>query len=478
MPGRGALRLIDTPVAQQWSSRQLRSRRAVLLAMICIALVGGMQGVDPALHAVAMPAVAKTMHLSTSATGFLKSLGTIVLAASLLGAGIIGDRHGRKRLLVLGIFLMAVAALMSALATNPIIFGCGRVLMGAGTAMSFSMCLAITPTLYEKSKLPKAFGLFFGVGAALIVATTAVSGSVQGHFGWRATYMITAGLCVLLCFAAALVLPENRSATVRKFDAFGVLLAGAGLVSLVYSIGQAAVRGWGDPVVLGGMVLAAVVLAAFVRWERHCSDPGFPVQLFKIPAFTAACLAGVLFNWADASMLGQYPAMALPAGVPASVVSVIVALMYVGMVCGAALAGVAQIRLRLSNRCMFVSGLLLCSAGLVTQLFLRDAHDIMLPAAGLFVIGFAVMWMQNPETAVIMGSAPGGNYGAVGAVKPAVGQLGFGLGFALAAPISSIFTGGGPLTPQAYGQGLGVQALFFVAAAIAIAAMLKSRRTV
>ncbi len=474
----GPLRIVDTPVEQQWSRRQLISKRPVLLAMICIALISGIQGVDPALNSVAMPAVAKAMHLDASATGFLKSLGTIVLAASLLGAGIIGDRRGRKKVLVLGVFLMGVAAILSAFAINPLMLGFSRVLMGVATAMSFSMCLAITPTLYKKSELPKAFGLFFGVGASLIVAATAVSGTVQGHFGWRATYLVTAVLCIVLCIAAVFLLPENRSATARKFDGPGVLLAGVGLVALVYSIGQAAVRGWGDPVVLGGMAMAVVVLGAFVLWERHCPDPGFPVQLFKIPAFTAACLAGVLFNWADASMLGQYPAMALPAGVPAAVVSVIVALMYVGMICGAVLAGIAQGRFHLSNRFMFTSGLLLCAAGLGTQLFVRDAHNILLPAAGLLIIGIAVMWMQNPETAIIMGSAPDGNFGAVGAVKPAVGQFGFGLGFALAAPISSIFMEGGLLTPRAYGMGLGVQALFFVAAAVVIAIMLKPRRTV
>ncbi|MFD1212757.1 MFS transporter [Arthrobacter sp. GCM10027362] len=465
----------STPAPQQWSARQLRSRRPVLAAMICVALVGALQGVDPALHSVAMPQAAKELGMDPAAASFIKSIGTIVLAASMLGVGIVGDRHGRRKALVAGTLLMAVAAVVTATAASPLVFGLGRAMMGLATATSFAMCLAFIPTLYPREQLPKAFGLFFGAGASLIVASTALSGTIQGLFGWRATYLATAALCLVLGLAAWQLLPENRAAVLRRFDAPGVALAGAGLVALVYSIGRASALGWGHPLVLGGLGVAAVILAAFTVWELRCQHPAFPVELFRLPGFTAACLAGVLFNWADASLLGQYPALALPAGVPAAAVSVIVALMYFGMICGAPAAGLAQNRFGLSNRTMFTSGLLLCAAGLAIQVLLQNPHDLLLPAAGLFVVGFAVMWMQNPQSAVIMGSAPADQLGAVGAVKPAVGQFGFGLGFALAGPIAGIFTSGPTLTAHAYGLGLATQAAFFILAAGLVFVLLKPR---
>lgn len=466
---------IQTPTEQAWPAHRLRARKPVMAAMICIALVGGMQGVDPALHSVAMPAAAKALGMDPALASFLKSIGTIVLAASMLGVGIIGDRHGRKKVLVAGILLMGVAALLTAVAPTPLVFGAGRVLMGISTAMSFAMCLALIPTLFEKKDLPKAFGLFFGAGATLIVIATSLSGSIQGAFGWRATYISTAVLCLALTFAAIRLLPENHTTAQRKFDAVGVVLAAAGLIALVYSIGQASTRGWGSPLVIGGIFLALVILGGFAFWERRIESPAFPVDLFKKPAFAAACLAGVLFNWADASMLGQYPALALPAGVPASAVSVVVAIMYIGMICGAPMAGIAQKRFGATNRTMFTSGLLLCAAGLASQLFMTDPHNITLPAAGLFIVGFAVMWMQNPQSAVIMGSAPADQLGAVGAVKPAVGQFGFGLGFALAGPMSTIFMHDGVMTAHAYGMGLAVQSAFFVIAAVLIFLLLTPR---
>jgi len=467
-----ATRHVSTPIEQAWPKRRSKAPKPVMAAMVCIALVGGLQGVDPALHSVAMPAAAKALGMDPSIASFLKSIGTIVLAASMLGVGIVGDRHGRKKILIAGVVLMAVAAIISSVAVTPIMFGAGRVLMGVATAMSFAMCLAFIPTLFAKTDLPKAFGLFFGVGATLIVVATSLSGTIQSALGWRATYLCTAALCLALAFVSAQLLPENRTLAQPKFDTVGVVLAAIGLIALVYSIGQASTRGWGSPLVIGGVFLALTILAGFAWWERHLQSPAFPVGLFKKPAFAAACLAGVLFNWADASLLGQYPALALPAGVPASAVSVVVAVMYIGMICGAPLAGIAQNRFGLTNRTMFTSGLLLCAAGLASQIFLHDPHDITLPAVGLFVVGFAVMWMQNPQSAVIMGSAPADQLGAVGAVKPAVGQFGFGLGFALAGPMATIFMEDGVTSAHAYSMGLAAQAAIFVIAAGLIFLML------
>lgn len=467
-----------TPVRQDWRSSQLQSTRPLLMATWCIALVGSLQPIDPVLHSVAFPEATIALGLDPGTASFLKSLGTIVLSASMLGVGILGDRHGRRRTMVTGVVLMAVAATLCALAPGAVVFGAGRVLMGVGTAMSFSMCLAMLPTLYSRGDLPKAFSVFFALGAAIIVLLTVVSGTILDTFGWRFMYGAVAALSVVSAALAARLLPENRAATTRRFDMVGVLLAAGGLIALIYSIGQAAVRGWGSATVVGGISTALVVLAAFAVWELRQSDPGFPIRLFRSPTFTAACLAGVLFNWADASLLGQYPALALPAGVSPSLVTSIVALMYVGMVVGSVAAGLAQRRVAqrgvaISHRAMFTSGLAFCALALGSQLAVDSAKDVAIPAFGLFLAGFAVMWMQNPQAAVIMGSAPADKLGATGAVKPAVGQLGYGLGFAIAGPIAAVYEDGAVLTPHGYGYGLATQGLIFVVAAVLVTILLR-----
>lgn len=469
--------LPDTPTPQEWKAHHGRFKNPVLVATMCVAVTSGLQGVDPSLHSVAMPAAAQALGMSPSTASFLKSLGTILLSASMLGVGSIGDRLGRRKGLLIGTAGIALGSLITALSMNAWMFALGRAVTGIATAMSFAMCLAFLPTLHQPRHLPKAFGIFFGTGATLIVCATAVSGTIQGLFGWRFTYLVVGALCLIMTLVAAVVLPENRALQVGKFDTPGVILAAIGMVCLVYSIGRASVLGWSHPLVWGGLILAAIILGVFARWEMHTPTPAFPVELFKIPAFMAACLGGVLFNWADATLLGQYPALAIPHGVPAATVSVIVAVLYVGMIIGALAAGTAQTRFGISNRGMFTSGLLLCGAGLALQMLLRDPHDIVLPLISMIIVGFAVMWMQNPQSAVIMGSAPQDKLGAVGAVKPAVGQFGFGLGFALAGPLAAIFMDGPELTTHAYSMGLGVQALFFLFATVLIYLLMRPRNT-
>ncbi|GAB93086.1 MFS transporter [Gordonia rhizosphera] len=466
-----------TPVPQQWRPHQLRARRPLLWAILCIAGIGGLQPLDPSLHSIAFTGAVSDLGMNPGIASFVKSIGTIVLAASMLGVGILGDRHGRRRMLVSGVTLMGVSGMITALAPDVAVFTVGRILMGVGTAMMFSMCVAIIPTLYSKAELPKAFGIFFALGSAELMVCTAFSGIILGAFGWRTMYALVGVLALVGAVAATLLLPENRAATSRRFDVIGVLLAAVGLIALVWSIGQASIRGWSGSTVLFGLSIAVVTLGVFAWWEARVREPGFPIRLFAIPAFSAACIAGVLFNWADASLLGQYPAMALPAGVAPAVVTAIVALMYLGMVSGSAAAATLQRRFGLSTRTMFVSGLLLCATSLIAQLGVSAPTDIVLPAIGLFCVGFAVMWMQNPQAAVILGCAPSDQVGAVSAVKPAVGQLGFGLGFATAAPIASLFTTGPTLDVGGFGHGLAVEGLVFIAAAAAVAYLLRSRRT-
>lgn len=471
------LKIPVTPAPQTWRSLQLKQSKPLIPALIVVALVSGMQGADPALHSVALPAAAEALGMDAGLTGFIKSLGTMVLAASMLGVGVLGDRIGRRKTLVAGAGLMVFASLLAAIAPTAPILMLARIFMGFGTAMSFAMAIAFIPTMFPAAKLPQIFGIFFALGGSLIVISTVTSGAIQATFGWRGTYGIMALVAAIMTFAAWLTLPENRADERGKVDPVGIVLAGLGLIALVYSIGQVPSEGWGSAIVLIGLAVSLVAFTCFVFWENKVENPAFPVDLFKIPAFTAACLTGVLFNFADASILGQFPAAALPAGVNATVVALIIALMYLGMVVGAPSAGFVQSRFGVSDRSMFVSGLLLCAIGLGIQVLVKDMHALLIPTIGFFVIGFAVMWMQNPESAVIMRSAPPEKLAATGAVKPAVGQFGFGLGFALAGPISSIFDDSDVLTAVGYGKGLFAEAVLFVFAAFIIFFMTKQKPT-
>ena len=465
----------QTPVSQNWPARSLTYRDPRLLALIFVTLVSTVQGIDPSLHGVAMPNVTTEFGLDRAISSFIRSIGTIVLAASMLGVGITGDLIGRKKVLVMGAFGMAIATTINAFAPNALIFGAGRVLMGITTAMSFAMCLAFVPALYTREELPKAFSIWLAIQSAAVVVAMLAGGAIFDIAGWRGTYLVTAGLSAIFGVLAVMYVPENKAQSSRKFDTLGVLLAATGLISLVYSLGQAATRGWSSPVVLGGTALALVVLTTFAVYESRLKDPGFPVTLFKIPAFAAACIVGVLFNFANASLIGQAPALLKAAGMPATsglVISLLSGLLGVGCFFGAVISGWAQSKFKFSPRTMFVSGILVLAAGLLSQYLITVDNRIVIIAVGMLLVGFGIMWTQNPQSAVIMGSAPKEMVGAVGSVKPAVGQLGMGLGFGVSMPIATIFMTGGVFDVNSYRLGMMAEGFVFLVFAVLVYALL------
>ena len=177
----------QTPVSQNWPARSLTYRDPRLLALIFVTLVSTVQGIDPSLHGVAMPNVTTEFGLDRAISSFIRSIGTIVLAASMLGVGITGDLIGRKKVLVMGAFGMAIATTINAFAPNALIFGAGRVLMGITTAMSFAMCLAFVPALYTREELPKAFSIWLAIQSAAVVVAMLAGGAIFDIAGWRGT---------------------------------------------------------------------------------------------------------------------------------------------------------------------------------------------------------------------------------------------------------------------------------------------------
>ncbi|MEV0698086.1 MFS transporter [Saccharopolyspora sp. NPDC050389] len=208
------------------------------------------------------------------------------------------------------------------------------------------------------------------------------------------------------------------------------------LICLIGGFTLAGELGWGSPVVLGGLVLAVALLASFALWEARSSQPGFPIRLFAVPAFASACVVGIAFNFANGVIATQLPTVLESVlGRSAFVVSIALTVMSVGMLFGTLAAGEAQKRLHLSARTIFTSGLLTIAFGIMLLGLVRTTTGSWYFAGCAFIVGFGIMWAQNSESAVIMSAAPKEMVGSVGAVKPAVGQLGMGLGLGVVVPI-------------------------------------------
>ncbi|GAB2747149.1 MFS transporter [Salinifilum aidingensis] len=447
---------------------------------MALSLLSALQVLDPSVNSLALPAVSAELDMDPGTTSFASSIGTLLLAAAMLGVGILGDLHGRRRVLLLGTWGMVLGGVLCAAAPHGAVFVVGRMVMGVSTAASFGMSLAILPALFGPGELPRTFGAWLGVQSAVSLLGTLGGGLLQSALSWRACCLIIPVLgVVFLAFGTATV-PESRAAHHRRFDTVGVATSAVGLLCLMGGLTFAGDAGWSNPFVLGALGLAAVLLVSFGAWEARRRDPGFPVRLFAVPAFTAACVVGVAFNFGNGVVAVQLPhVLESTLGRSAFVGSLVMAAMSVGMLLGTLSAGEAQKRWRVGARAVFTSGLLVIALGIGLLPAIGSTTGSWYFGLAAFLVGFGIMWAQNSESAVIMSASPKEMLGSVGAVKPAVGQLGMGLGMGAVGPVILAVTraasDGAPTTADAvdgFALVMGGVAAFIALCALAVHVLL------
>ena len=267
-------------------------------------------GLDGTVLSVALPTLATDLHASTADLQWFVSGYTLVLAAALLPGGLLGDRYGRKKVLLGALALFGVGSLACAYAPSAGPFIAARVLLGLGAATIIPLALSVLTVLFNNEERPRAVGVWATANFLSAPIGPVLGGWLLSHYWWGWVFLMNIPVVVIGVLAATAWLPESRSAERRRLDGIGVLLSSAGLAVLVYGVIQAGEDGWGDPGALTGMFAGALVLVAFVLWERRLSrqpagEPLVDLRLFGSASFTwgtilaavgVFALFGVLFT--------------------------------------------------------------------------------------------------------------------------------------------------------------------------------------
>ncbi|MBB5911877.1 MFS family permease [Nocardia transvalensis] len=461
------------PSSQVWPDqvRRLRPRRA--LALLALALVSGLLGGDAVINAIAAPRAAEYFGMNSGTAVPATCTGAMTLVACVLGTGLLGDRFGRRRVLLGGVIVVAIGAVLTTYASGPLVFVLGRALTGAGLAASFGMTLAILPALFAAADLPRVFGVWLGVQSVAVMAASVIGIGLIDGTTWRTGYLTVGLLAVLFLVPAWLAVPDSKAAEPGAVGVLDLLPAAAAAAGLVGALSVVADRGWTDLWALAAMVGALGVVALVVRRELRNPRPGSPLRLFASRPFRAACLTGVLAGCAAAMVaVRALGAIQHERGLSASLAAVVVIPFYLGMVLGAVLAVTARER-GVPVRPMYVSGLLCVGAGVVV--LARMGVDTELSRYSLIfaVVGFGVMWVQNTQSAELMSAVPADSAGTAAAAKTIAGQLGLtlGLGLGLSAPVPA----GGAGAAHPFTVGLGVTAALMFAGAAAVLVLLWQR---
>ena len=244
-------------------------RRWLILSVLIVGLLAIV--IDNTVLNVALKTIAEPhggLGASQSQLEWAINSYTLVFAGLLFTFGVIGDKVGRKRMLIIGLAMFGIASLLSAYSRTPEQLIFARAAMGLGGAAVMPQTLSIISNVFEPAERPRAIGLWATAVGLGIATGPVLGGLLLDHFWWGSVFLINVPVTVVGAIAVAILVPESRNREAGGIDYVGVLLSIAGLVSLVYGIVQG---GDGDPWlslgVLGPIVGGLAILAAFA-WLR------------------------------------------------------------------------------------------------------------------------------------------------------------------------------------------------------------------
>ncbi|GAB3205492.1 MFS transporter [Marinactinospora thermotolerans] len=365
---------------------------------------------------------------------------TLVFAGLLFTWGVIGDRFGRKRILVLGMLLFGLSSFASAYAQTPEQLIWARALKGLGGAAVMPQTLSIITNVFDPEERGRAIGVWAGaVGLAMGIGPP-LGGLLLEHFWWGSVFLINVPVVAVGLVLMVVLVPESRNERPGGFDPLGVVLSILGLVLLVYGIIRAGEEGvLADPLVLGSVLAGLAVLALFAWHEARTASPALDVRLFRDPRLAVAiaaimlvffAMAGVMFfiNFYLQSVRAYSPLHAGLLVIPIALAQLVFSPLSPLLVA------------RFGPKAVCSTGLALVATALGSYALLGRDTPIWILEAVFFLQGAGMAIVMTPATESIMSSVPRHQAGAASAVQNTVRQVATALGVAvLGAVVSAVY---------------------------------------
>ncbi|MEV0794346.1 MFS transporter [Kribbella sp. NPDC050459] len=432
-----------------------RPGRWLALAVLVLAVL--LVAVDATVLGLATPFLSEDLQPSGNQLLWIGDAYSFVLAGLLVSMGSLGDRIGRKRILLIGATAFGAISVLNAYATSAEVMILARALLGVAGATLMPATLALIRNLFHD---PRERSLAIGIWGAAASAGMAIGPIVGGvlleNFWWGSVFLINLPVMAVLVVVGARLLPESRNPAPGPWDLVSVVLSMIGMVGIVYAIKEFAAHGF-DWVPVAAAVAGAIALYGFVRRQRRLPIPLLDLSLFRSRGFSSAVLAdlltilglsGLIFFLSQYLQLvqGLRPIEAGLAELPAAIGSIVAGL----------LAG--QVARRFSVRAVVAGGLAAIGLALAALTTISADTGYPLLGAALLAVGAGAGLSFTVTADVILAAVPKEEAGAASAVSETAYELGAALGIAL---LGSIVTGvyrnfTGPAgTPEAAHESLG-----------------------
>jgi EmrB/QacA subfamily drug resistance transporter len=409
-------------------------RHGAVLAVTCIAL-GAVVSAMSSLN-VALPSIAVATHASQTQLSWIIDAYSLVFASLLLTAGAIGDRFGRRLVLLVGLSVFGLASLAAVFTTSAGVLIGLRGLLGVGASLVMPATLSTITSTFPREQRARAVSTWAAVAGASAVVGLLVSGSLLEAWSWRSVFLLNVVLAAVALVGTLRFVPESAEADPPAIDTVGALLAFLGLAALVYSVIEAPDRGWGSWTTLGGIALGLIVLALFAGWELKQRHPLLDPRLFRNHRFAAGSLSIMMqffgfFGFVFVIM--QY--FQLVRGDSGLIAAVSMLPMAAAMVPMSRLS--PRLTARFGTRRPWVLGLLLMAAGLALLSGLHRDSSYWLLVCGLLPLGGGMGLAMTPATTEITDALPPSLQNVGSAMNDLSRELGGAMGIAV---LGSILT--------------------------------------
>ncbi|MDX2595636.1 MULTISPECIES: MFS transporter [Streptomyces] len=406
------------------------ANRWVVLVVLCVSLL--LVALDATVLHVAVPAVTEDLRPGAIELLWIVDVYPLVCASLLILFGTLGDRIGRRRVLLLGYALFGVASAVAALAPSAQTLILARALLGVGGAMIMPATLSILRQVFpDRRERALAIGIWSAVAAVGAAVGPLLGGFLLEHFWWGSVFLVNIPLMLVSLPVGRLLLPESRGDRDGPWDVVGALMAAGGLFGVVLGVKR---LGGGEPVAslltLVPLLLGGTLIVLFVRRQGRCAHPLVDLRMFRRAAYSTSvgCIVLAMLALVGLELIAaQYLQLVLglsPLQTGLRLLPLTVAAMAAG------LAGARMLR-RFGPRRMVCFGFCLTAAAVLTLTAMGGTDDAGLLLFGFVLLGFGLETTLFGAYESMLSEAPAEQAGGAAAIGETSYQLGAGIGIAL-----------------------------------------------
>lgn len=419
--------MTETQLSPRTAPDHPRQRRRILVvvSLALMMVVSAVSGLN-----VALPDLARDTGATATQLQWIVDAYTLVFAGLLLLGGALGDRLGRKYVLLGGIGVFGAAAAAALAVGDPAGLIVIRALMGLGAAAVMPVTLSVITTSFPPAERPRAIGVWVGVAGGGAVIGLFGSGLLLEYFSWNSFFALNLALAAAAFAGTLRVVPNSTDAHPPALDPIGGLLSLVTVGGLVFGFIEGPDRGWADPLTVAGFLLGLAGGLAFVAWERTREQPLLDPRLFRLPGFSTGALsisAQFFASFGFFFIILQY----LQYVVGYSPLKAAAALLPLPLTMIPLARQAPRLALRFGANRVAGTGLLLSATGMIGLSTLGTDLDYLRLAAATAVFAAGMALASTPATMAITASLPAGKQGVGSAINDVAREFGSALGIAV-----------------------------------------------